>query len=169
LVIEDCTEIADRDLFVDAFPLLHEAELVALAPICTSMRLMLTKARDTDQLVFVVEHLDASLGSADDVTALNAVTVKEAELTVNTVAAFHLCCQVQAQVLRVEAPNPVRKANLVVTGAKARRLCLHDFCVRLSRGWEHAGLEVIHAPDGRVTGRKPRHVKVEYDEVEHES
>jgi len=163
LVVEDCSAIPKGRF---PFPLLQEAELVALAPICASMRLMLTKDRDTDQLVFVVEHLDASLRSEDDVTALNAVSVKEAELTVNSVASFHLCCQVQAQVVRVEAPDPVRKANLFITGAKARRLCLHDFYVRLSRGWEDAGLEVIHAPDGLVTGRKPRHVKVEYDEVE---
>lgn len=159
LVIDDCSLIPSR--FVDAFPLLQGSQLVDVAPICESMRLLLKKDSDSDQLVSVVEHVVARVGSEKDVAALNSLDVREAIIIASSKAAFHLACQVCARVLSVEAPEHVRMANLLVTGAKARRLCLSGFHVRLSRGWQTLGLEELHVSDCCVTGRKPRNLTIE--------
>jgi hypothetical protein len=160
LVIDDCSLIPSR--FVDAFPLLQGSQLVDVAPICESMRLMLKKNADSNQLVSVVEHIVARVMSKEDVTALNNLDVQEAIIIAGSNDAFWLACQVRGQVLSVEAPEHVRMSNLLVTGAKARRLCLSGFHVRLSRCWENLGLEELHVSDCCVTGRKPRNVKIEY-------
>lgn len=162
LLINACSEIPEY--FVEAFPLWQEAELVAVSSFCRRMVLKIEKDpedQDCDLLTVSMEQFQGWLNTAEDVDALNCFDIGGAVLVAETVAAFSLCCRVEADFLMVQAPEAVRKANVLMTGAQAGCLHLGNFDVRLSRAWAVCPLEVIVTTRGaRVTGRKPRHLRI---------
>lgn len=150
-----------HERLAEEFPVINQDQLANVARLRHKMRVLLTKDKEKDGLLATIKFVEGCLRTEHDLVLLNAAQVEHASLRIANQAALSLCCRVKADHVSIWASHVI--LNPLITGAECRRLCLHNFDFRLGRGWRDCPLEEIHAPGSRITGRKPRHVKIEYD------